>query len=523
MLSTRTQIVDVDLAMDWRVFAFTTAVGVITGLLFGVAPALRGTRLTPADALRDHSRGVVSGGGRFQVGHALVALQVALSFVLVFGSTLFVRTLVVADVTGHGLRVVARAGRQPRSAPHRRRAREPAADVHAVREALAAVPGVEAAATSFVTPVSGSTWNLAINVPGYDANDRRGVLFNGVSPDYFRAMGTPLLAGRDIADTDRAGAPNVVVVNEAFAKKYFNGENPVGKTFTIRRLHARTGPIARCEIVGMVADAKYQRLREAAQPTCMARSRRNAALTRARAWRFAPPARRWTRATRSSQAITGVHKDIAVDLKPLDEDLGANVLQERLVANLSGFFGGLALLLAALGLYGVMSYTVTRRRNEIGIRMALGAEPANVVRLVLKNVALITVAGLIVGAAAAVGTGRFINSLLFNLAATDRTMIVVTAVTLARGRGDCRYLPARRAARSIRWRRCERNEWTRQLIRHRHDDLHRRVWRRSRSTRRRSADPSIATDRPRQSPQTPRGVAIARPAPRRSSERTARD
>ena len=147
MLSTRTQIVEVNLAMDWRVFAFTAAVGVVTGLLFGVAPALRGTALTPADALRDHSRGIVTGGGRLQVGHALVALQVALSFVLVFGSMLFVRTLVALDHAGDGIRIDARAGR------HHRCARAPASLRRAalqlftqVREALAAMPGVEAAA-----------------------------------------------------------------------------------------------------------------------------------------------------------------------------------------------------------------------------------------------------------------------------------------------------------------------------------------------------------------------------------------
>ena len=147
------------------------------------------------------------------------------------------------------------------------------------------------------------------------------------------------------------------------------------------------------------------------------------------------------------QAIAGVNKEIAVDLKTLEEDLGANVLQERLVASLSGFFGGLALLLAALGLYGVMSYSVTRRRNEIGIRMALGAEPGRVVGLVLKNVAWITAVGLAAGAAVSAGTGRFINSLLYNLAVTDRAMIVVTAITLALAAAIAGYLPARRAAR----------------------------------------------------------------------------
>jgi putative ABC transport system permease protein len=446
MLSTRTQIIDVNLAMDWRVFAFTTAVGVITGLLFGVAPAFRGTRLTPADALRDHSRGIVSGGGRFQIGHALVALQVALSFVLVFGSTLFVRTLVALTTQEMGfepshvlvgnldLRVTGVAP-QDRLQMFTR-----------VRETLAAVPGIEAAAISFVTPVSGSTWNLEINVPDYPSNDRRGVLFNGVSPNYFKTMATPLVAGRDIADTDRAGAPHVIIVNEAFAKKYFNGDNPLGKRFDIVGFNERF-PTRHLEIIGLVADTKYQRLREEAQPImygALAQEREINSGARVVIRTTGAP---FDSRNAIVQAITSVHKDIAVDLKRLDEDLGANVLQERLVATLSGFFGVLALLLAALGLYGVMSYSVSRRRNEIGIRMALGAEPGAVIGLVLTNVAFITIAGLMAGAAASVGTGRFINALLYNLAASDQTMILVTAITLAAAAAIAGYLPARRAAR----------------------------------------------------------------------------
>lgn len=445
LLSTRTAIVDINLAIDWRVLAFATGVGLLTGILFGVAPAFRGTRLAPADAMRDFSRGVISGSSRFQVGHGLVALQVALAFVLVFGSTLFVRTLVGLTTQEMGfdssrvlvgsidLRATGVALEQRLQMYTR------------VRETLSAVPGVQAAATAFVTPVSGSTWNLEINVPGYAANDRRGVLFNGVSPNYFKAMGTPLLAGRDIADTDRAGSPNVIIVNEAFASKYFSGQNPVGKTFTIVGFNERF-PTRVMEIVGLVANTKYQRLREAPQPImygAMAQERELMMGARLVIRSDAP----WQSRAAVVDAIAGVHKDIAVDLKPLDEDLGANVLQERLVATLSAFFGGLALLLAALGLYGVMSYSVSRRRNEIGIRMALGAEPERVIALVLRHVAVITLVGLIVGAAAAVGSGRFINALLFNLAATDRTMIVVTALTLAAAAAIAGYLPARRAAR----------------------------------------------------------------------------
>jgi putative ABC transport system permease protein len=446
LLSTRTQIVEVNLAMDWRVFVFASAVGVLTGLLFGVAPALRGTRLTPADALRDHSRGVVSGGGRFQVGHALVALQVALSFVLVFGSSLFVRTLVALTTQDMGFEsshvLVGNIDLRATGVTPENRVQM----FTRVREALSAVPGVEAAATSFVTPVSGSTWNLEINVPGYAANDRRGVLFNGISPNYFKAMGTPILAGRDIEETDRQGAPGIIIVNEAFAKKYFSGDNPIGKTFTIVGFN-KQNPDRVMQIVGMVANAKYQRLREPAQPTMYAAFAQERQLFSGARVAIRTAGDPFDSRNAVVQAITGVHRDIAVDLKRLDEDLGANVLQERLVATLSGFFGGLALLLAALGLYGVMSYTVTRRRNEIGIRMALGAEPRTVVGLVLKNVALITIAGLVVGAVASVGTGRFINTLLYNLAASDRTMIVVTAITLASAAALAGYLPARRAAR----------------------------------------------------------------------------
>ena len=446
LLSTRTQVVEVDLALDWRVFAFTTAVGVLTGLLFGVAPAFRGSALTPADALRDHARGIVAGGGRFQIGHALVALQVALSFVLVFGSTLFVRTLVSLTTQEMGFEssrvLVGNVDIRRTQAPAEGRL----AVFERVRETLSAVPGIEVAALSFVTPVSGSTWNYDVTVPGSVGDDGSPVLFNGVSPNYFRAMGTPLLAGRDIAASDRPGAPTVVLVNEAFAAKYYGGENPIGRTFIIDGYNVKN-PDRPVEIVGLVANTKYQRLREAAQPTMYGAFAQERQL-----FSGARMVIRTTGAPMDSrnaivQAIASVHKDIAIDLKRLDEDLGANVLQERLVATLSAFFGGLALLLAALGLYGVMSYTVTRRRNEIGIRMALGAEPGKVVRLVLNHVAVITILGLVAGAAAAVGTGRFINSLLYNLAATDRTMIAVTALTLAAAAAIAGYLPARRAAR----------------------------------------------------------------------------
>jgi predicted permease len=315
------------------------------------------------------------------------------------------------------------------------------------RDALAAVPGVDAAAGSFVTPVSGSTWGLNVVVPGFTGPAReRNALFNAITPDFFRAMRTPILTGRDFSPADAANRPLVAIVNEAFARKYYAGENAVGKTFVIERW-GRDRTDKQYEIVGLVADAKYRTLREAPQPTFYAPLAQMDEIASAVRFSIKTAGAPWSSREAIVHALSGVHKEIAVEFKTLEEDLGAAVMQERLVASLSAFFGGLALLLAALGLYGVMSYSVTRRRNEIGIRMALGAEPDRVVSLVLRHVALITAAGLLVGAIAAVSTGRFINALLFNLATYDRTMIAITTVTLAAAAAIAGYLPARRAAR----------------------------------------------------------------------------
>jgi putative ABC transport system permease protein len=447
MLSTRTNFTFLDLSMDWRVFAFTAGVGGLTGLLFGVLPALRGTALAPADALRDHSRGIVSGGGRLNVGHGLVALQVALSFVLVFGSTLFVRTLVGLTTQNTGFEsanvLIATVDLRRTQAEDTARL----AMFQQVREAVAAVPGIDAVAATFVTPVGGSTWQLRVTVPGFDGPEsERGSLFNATTPEYFRVMRTPMLAGRDFAPGDAANRPPVTIVNEAFARKFYAGQNPVGKTFVWERF-GRERKDRQFEIVGLVADAKYRTLREEPQPTFYAPLAQMDEISTAIRFAIKTAASPWSSRDAILHAIDGVNKDIVVDFRTLEEDLGAAVMQERLIATLSAFFGGLALLLAALGLYGVMSYSVSRRRSEIGIRMALGAEPDSVIRMVLTHVALITAAGILVGAAGAVGTGRFINTLLFNLATGDRTMIVVTAATLAAAAAVAGYLPARRAAR----------------------------------------------------------------------------
>jgi putative ABC transport system permease protein len=446
LLSTRTALVTLDLALDWRVLAFTTLVGLITGLLFGVAPALRATGLTPALTLRDHARGVVSGGGRINFGHGLVALQVAVSFVLVLGASLFVRTLVDLASQEMGFRsdgvLIATVDLRRTGATDKQRP----AIFEQLRDAVANAPGVQAAALSVVTPISNSVWNNLITVPGYEAPEReRAANFNRVTRDYFRVMGTPLLAGRDISASDRGNSPKVVVVNEALAEKFFKGQNPLGKTFTIG-LPGRPDA-SEYQIVGLVADAKYVSLREPAPPTLYtAWGQSDTASSSAIITLRVNGAADGYRATALS-AIQRVHKEAVVNFRTFEEDIQAAMIQERLIASLSAFFGGLALLLAAIGLYGVMSYSVARRRNEIGIRMALGAAPDSVMRLVLANVALVTLIGLAVGVGLAIGTGRFVNTLLFGLVASDMTMVVVAAVTLASAAACAGYMPARRAAR----------------------------------------------------------------------------
>jgi putative ABC transport system permease protein len=446
LLSTRTALVTLDLTLDWRVLGFTSVVGVLTGLLFGVAPALRATGLTPAMTLRDHSRGIVAGSGRINIGHGLVALQVAISFVLVLGASLFVRTLVDLTAQETGFRadgvLIASIDLRRTGADEKQRP----AMFEQLRDALAASPGVDAAAVSVLTPMGNSTWNNLITVPGYEAPERdRIAFFNRLTPGYFRVMGTPLLAGRDISATDRAGTPKVVVVNETFARKFFKGESPLGKTFMIG-LPGRPES-ATYEIVGLVADAKYNSLREPAPPTMYTAWAQADTASSAATISMRVNGRADSYRATALDAIQRVNPESVINFKTFEEDLNAALIQERLIASLSAFFGGLALLLAAIGLYGVMSYSVARRRNEIGIRMALGAAPQKVMQLVLSKVALVTLIGLACGIGLAVGTGRFVNTLLFGLVASDVTMVAIAAVTLGAAAALAGYVPARRAAR----------------------------------------------------------------------------
>ncbi|HEV3140082.1 MAG TPA: FtsX-like permease family protein [Vicinamibacterales bacterium] len=248
-------------------------------------------------------------------------------------------------------------------------------------------------------------------------------------------------------DRDREGAPSVVIVNEAFARRFLNGANPIGHT-----VHRFGGPDAgpELEIVGVVADAVYRRLRDPSPPTMYAPTAQTEPGRPTVAFNLAVRAASGSPVllTRSvADAIGGVNKDLALTFRPLSDQVNASLMQERIVAMLSGFFGALALLLAGLGLYGVTSYAVSRRRSEIGIRMALGAAPASVVRLVLSRVSLLVGLGVMVGAGLSLWAARFVSTLLYGLEPCDPATLVGSVTVLAAIGAIAGWLPAYRASR----------------------------------------------------------------------------
>ncbi|OFW21642.1 MAG: hypothetical protein A3G21_14690 [Acidobacteria bacterium RIFCSPLOWO2_12_FULL_66_21] len=445
-LSTATTQVFLNLSIDWRVLAFTLAISVGTAVLFGVAPAFLAARSEPGDALKQQGRAIASGSRGF--GSLLVVAQISLTLVLLVVAALFIRNFSSLISTPPGfdrdrVLIVDIDARRSIADPEAR-----VALYERARQAVLALPGVSGAAVSAVTPVSGSTWDTLIENPeGLSlSEDDRDVYVNSVSPDWFRTYGTALVAGRDFTAADRVGSPDVIVVNETLARKYFAGRSPLGRTLREAGRPGQATPAL--EIVGVVKDAVYSSLRAEIPPTMYRplAQEKTAPSSMSVSVRSAggPPARL---ARTVAEALGAVDRDFALTFRPLASDLRASLNQERIVAMLSGFFGGLALLLAGIGLYGVMAYTVSRRRREIGIRVALGAAPRAVVALVLRRVAYLVGAGAAIGLLASMWASRAVAPLLYRLQPRDPATIAAAVVVLAVVGAAAGWLPARRAAR----------------------------------------------------------------------------
>ncbi len=403
--------------------------------------------MQPNDALKAQGRGVVGEGG-WSLGSALVVVQVALSLILVVGAGLFVRTFASLAARDLGFE---RRGVMVVNLNAQRAQLEPADRADLFRRALEAargVPGVAGVALSAVTPISGSTWNNRIELPGGPdlPESERLTFINLISSDWFRTYGTPMLAGRDVTDGDHATSQQVAIVNETFARKFVPGRNPIG--VRIRQPGFGARPTIDREIVGVVRDAAYRSFREPVPPTlyipyAQERDHPSSLSLSVRTAGGSPAL-----LTRSlADALSPVHRDLAISFRPLAEQVGAALTQERLVAMLSGFFGALALLLAALGLYGVTSYAVSRRRTEIGIRMALGAAPAGVIGLVLRRVAVLVTLGVVLGASVSLWASRFVAPLLFGLEPRDPATLGAAMIVLGGIGALAGWLPARRASR----------------------------------------------------------------------------
>jgi predicted permease len=443
-LSTSDTRLFVDLGYDWRVLAFTTGLAMLACLLFGLAPAVRATRTPPGSAMRTGGRGSTDGRERFGLRRVLVAVQVALSLVLLVGALLFVGSLRNLATVDTGFRqdgiVVANIDVQRTLVPQANRS----AMFDRIVESVRTLPGVHAAAGAAIVPISGSSWNNRIMVDGVRQTDYP--MFNSVGPRFFATLGTPFVAGRDFdAQRDVRSSPAVAIVNESFVRKYLSGRNALGRRFNIES--APGTPEQSYEVIGVVRDTKYSDLREdfgAIAFLAASQDPEPGVSTRVIVRSELPLDHITPSITR---AVGEIHPAISLTFQTMTAQIRGTLQRERLMALLSGFFGGLAALIATLGLYGVVSYIVARRRVEIGVRMALGADGATVVWMIVKEAAALILAGLIVGAILAVIAGRAAATLLFGLRPWDPATLAVAMVLLSTVTLFAGWLPARRAAR----------------------------------------------------------------------------
>jgi predicted permease len=430
--------------LDWRILAFVLAITVVTGIVFGVAPALRASGVNVGAALKETGRGIA--GSRSLLGRSLLVIQVAISLVLLVGAGLFLRTL-------QNLRHVD-VGFNPqnlllfRVSPQFNRYDEKKAPIlyRDLLDRLPTVPGVGSVAMSQPALLSGSVNSTSIYIQGRVYPAGREDLDNDihrlvVSPGFFDVMGIPIPRGRGFTERDAEGAPRVVMINEAAARKYFPNENPIGQRFGSSRETA-----GQLEIVGVARDVKYNSVRDEAPPTMFVPYRQARLGSAVFEVRTAGNPTAVVNGIR--EAVRGLDPDLPLmDVSTQIEQVERRFSQEKLFAQAYTLFGALALTVASIGLFGLMSYNVSRRTNEIGIRMALGARREDVLRLVMREAMVLVAIGVAVGLAIAASASQFVATLLFGLAARDVTTMAMAMGVMAVVSAVAGYLPARRASR----------------------------------------------------------------------------
>jgi len=431
---------------DLHVLLFTGGVALLTGILFGLAPAWNAFVSVPASSLLGSAR-TGQTPSRHLFGTALVIVQVASSVVLLSAAGLFVRHLSNLEHVDLGFRrdhvLLVRLDPEHSGLDAQQSSR-------AYQEVLArleSVPGVQSATLSSITPLSGAGASSFVRVEGFHEKPetRRPVSLNWVSPKYFKTLGTPVLAGRDFTFRDQQG-PGVAIVNQSMARYYFGATNPIGKHFTIDHDWKGFGDDMPFEIVGVVGDANYSEILEKTEHTIFLSSFRDGIVPSTFALRtsidpdlVAPDARRVMRESLKTVTIGRV--------TTLADQVDASIVPERVIAALSGLLGALGVALAAIGLYALLAYTVTRRTNEIGVRMALGAKPSDVLRMILRDALVMLCLGLVIGIPLAFWSRRIASSLIEGLPAHSVMPIVFGVAAMTALALLAAYLPARRAAR----------------------------------------------------------------------------
>jgi putative ABC transport system permease protein len=443
-ISTSQSRIFLDLGMDWRVLAFTTALAVLTTVSFGLAPAIRATRAEPATLLQSGSRGSTGGRERFSLRRILVVSQVALSVVLLMGALLFVRSLRNLTTLNAGFQqsgiLITSVDFEHLHIPEDRYTEYKRDIVKRVQ----AMPGVESAANAMLVPFGGNSSNQNVLLEGSDEN--AGVVWlNFLGSGYFQTIGTPLLAGRDFNDQDTATSVKVAIVNQAFVQKILKGGDALGKRF---RLHEAPGkPRPLYEIVGVTKDNKFQDMHEEFLPFMYFPATQQE--------KPSPDDQILIRSSLPLTSLIGSLKETIGNMNPgidlefrvFQTSIHESLLQDELMATLSGFFGFLAALLAAIGLYGVISYMVVQRTKEIGIRMAVGAERVDVLGLILREASFLTITGLVIGAGLALASAQAAKSLLYGLKPRDPITLVAAVVVLAAVAAFASFWPAYRASK----------------------------------------------------------------------------
>jgi len=442
MVSTGGETLPLSVTPDARVLWFTSVLSLATGVLFGLAPALRATRVELSSSLKE-GRGSLPARSKNVLAKALIVSQVALSVVLLIGAGLFVRSLVnLRNVdTGFNKENVLVAGVDAPSAGYKEDDPRLTALYQQVEQRVSELPGVRSASFSMFTFQQGA-WTMSTYPQGRTPpSENHGEIHNNaVGPGFFAAMDLPVILGRAFNSRDTAKSPKVAVINETMARTYFPGESPIGLRYGFSPEHSGD-----FEVVGVMRDAKYGNLREKPTPMAFYPYTQQPRYLGDFTVRYAGDQRGLAQEIR--RAFAAVNSNLPItNVRTLAEQVDDTLIGDKLVARLSSFFGLLALLLASIGIYGVLSYAVAGRTSEVGLRMALGAKRSNVVWLVMRDVLVLVFIGLAIGVPGAVSLERLASDMFYGLAAVDAVSIAAAVSILALVAGVAAYLPARKAS-----------------------------------------------------------------------------